>query len=69
MIPPEVPIEDDLGLEALAEHFEMSGGYIKNAVVRAAFLAAAEGRRLGRRHLEYASRIEYESMGKIVRTP
>ena len=43
----------------------MSGGYIKNAVLRAAFLAAAEGSAITMRHFEYAAHVEYEGMGKI----
>jgi len=31
------------GLARLAEEFEMSGGYVKNAVLRAAFMSASEG--------------------------
>ena len=66
MIPAEVPTEDELEFEHLGERFAMSGGYIRNAVIRAAFIAAAEGKRLGQRHLEYAARLEYEAMGKLV---
>jgi hypothetical protein len=43
----------------------MTGGYIKNAVVRAAFFAAAERRPIGNRDLWRAAHAEYEAMGKI----
>jgi hypothetical protein len=44
----------------------MSGGYIRNAVLRAAFLAASEGRPIGNEHLWRAAHAEYEAMGKVV---
>jgi hypothetical protein len=44
----------------------MSGGYIRNAVLRAAFLAAAEDRPIGMQHLERAATLEYTAMGKVV---
>ena len=43
----------------------MSGGYIRNAVLRAAFLAADEGSDITHAHLEYAAQLEYEAMGKV----
>ena len=43
----------------------MTGGYIRNAALRAAFLAADEGTPIGGAHLEHAARLEYEGMGKI----
>jgi hypothetical protein len=47
----------------------MTGGYIRNAALRAAFLAADEGTPIGGVHLEHAARLEYEGMGKIVTPP
>jgi hypothetical protein len=43
----------------------MSGGYIRNAVLRAAFLAAAERSAITAGHLTKAAHLEYEAMGKI----
>jgi hypothetical protein len=43
----------------------MSGGHIRNAVLRAAFLAADEDSAITGSHLERAARIEYEGMGKL----
>src|SRR4029079_11453786 len=40
MIPARAPIADDVDFAAIAARFHMAGGHIKNAVVRAAFLAA-----------------------------
>lgn len=41
MMPQKAPLADDINWEALAE-VELSGGYIKNVVLRAARMAAAE---------------------------
>jgi hypothetical protein len=43
----------------------MTGGYIKNAALRAAFLAADEGTAIAMRHLVRAARAEYQAMGKV----
>jgi hypothetical protein len=47
----------------------MSGGYIKNAVLRAAYFAASDGRSIDHKHLYRAARAEYEAMGKITYQP
>jgi hypothetical protein len=43
----------------------MSGGYIRNAVLRAAFLAADQNVRITAAHLVQAAQLEYEAMGKL----
>jgi hypothetical protein len=43
----------------------MSGGYIRNAALRAAFLAAEEKRPLSQDHLERAVRAEFQETGKL----
>ncbi len=63
--PGDSPIEPNIDLESLAHRFVMSGGYIRNAALRAAFLAADEECAITAAHLERAGRIEYEAMGKI----
>ncbi|HEY1556192.1 MAG TPA: AAA family ATPase [Kofleriaceae bacterium] len=65
LIPAAAPTTGDLGLQKLADHFQMSGGYIRNAVLRAAFLAASERKSIGASHLAQAAHLEYEALGKI----
>jgi AAA+ superfamily predicted ATPase len=65
MIPAAAPVEPELETVDLARRFQMSGGYIRNAALRAAFLAADEGVAISSVHLERAARLEYEGMGKI----
>ena len=63
---PERALGDDVDFGELAHRFEMTGGYIKNAALRAAFLAAADGVRIGMAQLLRAAMAEYASMGKVV---
>lgn len=65
MMPATAPTAGNLGFERLAESFVMSGGYIRNAVLRAAFLAAAEDQSITAGHLRRAAQLEYEAMGKL----
>ena len=65
-LPAAAPVAGELGLDRLGDTFVMSGGYIRNAVVRAAFLAADERVAIGGGHLARAARLEYEAMGKVV---
>jgi AAA+ superfamily predicted ATPase len=65
LIPPAAPVAGSIDASDLARRFAMSGGYIRNAVLRAAFLAADEGSAITAAHLERAARLEYEGMGKL----
>jgi SpoVK/Ycf46/Vps4 family AAA+-type ATPase len=65
MLPAAAPVAQDLDMATFARRFVMSGGYIRNAALRAAFLAADEGTSISAAHLERAARHEYEGMGKI----
>jgi AAA+ superfamily predicted ATPase len=64
-LPEQAPVAKDIDYAVLARRYEMSGGYIKNAALRAAFLAADEDSDITGAHLEHAARVEYEGMGKI----
>ena len=59
------PVELDLDLGTLARRFELSGGYIRNIVLRGAFLAAREGRAISADHLEKAALDEYGDRGSL----
>lgn len=65
MLPTAAPVAGDIDAMSLARRFAMSGGYIRNAALRAAFMAADEGAVISGRHLELAAKLEYEGMGKI----
>lgn len=58
--PKKTPLGGDVNFRQLAEHHVMSGGDIKNAVIKAAAAAAAEpgtdvGKRIRQRHFEAAA--------------
>jgi AAA+ superfamily predicted ATPase len=65
MLPDALPVAAELGLDRLAGDFEMTGGHIKNAVVRAAFLAAAAGTPVDAELLRRAAKQELNDMGRI----
>jgi hypothetical protein len=65
MLPTKAPIDDGIDFAALARKYVMSGGYIRNAVLRAAFLAADANESIGAYHLTHAALLEYEAMGKL----
>ena len=65
MIPIQAEVEDSLDFRRLGREFAMSGGYIKNAVVRAAYLAADRDQPIGMTHLLRAAHAEYEALGKV----
>ena len=51
MIPASAPTEGDIDWEFMAKTFELSGGYIKNIALSAAFLAAGEDAPISMRHM------------------
>jgi len=67
MIPEIAPQEADLRLGRLAAAFDLSGGEIRNAVLRAALYAAASGRPLAAEDLFRSARAEYRQLGHLLR--
>jgi ATP-dependent 26S proteasome regulatory subunit len=63
--PAKAPVEK-VDFRLLAEEFELSGGYIKNAAVRAAFLAAGAKSSITMPLLRRAAALELEDMGRVV---
>jgi SpoVK/Ycf46/Vps4 family AAA+-type ATPase len=67
MLPTELPVEGEIDYKTLADRFELSGGYIRNIVLRAAYLAAADGRgALNMQHLMRAAEYEYRDHGMLI---
>ncbi len=64
-LPENLPRAGRFDLAALARRYRMSGGYIRNAALRAAFLAADEKQPLTQDHLERAVRAEFNETGKL----
>ncbi|MCA9675784.1 MAG: ATP-binding protein, partial [Myxococcales bacterium] len=67
-LPASVPRAGALDLTDLAQRYRMSGGYIRNACLRACFLAADEASALTQAHLERAVRAEFREIGKLADT-
>ena len=65
-IPKGTPLGEDVDIRFLAERFEFVGGNIKNCILNAAFLAAAEnGEEVCMRHYLQAIRYEFIKVGKV----
>ncbi|MEZ4364143.1 MAG: ATP-binding protein [Kofleriaceae bacterium] len=64
-IPSAAPVRGDFDFAELARRFPLSGGYIRNSTLRAAFLAAQEQRPLSQEHLLRAIALEYRELGKL----
>jgi len=64
-VPANVPRAGSLDFNELARRYPLSGGYIRNSALRAAFLAAQERRPLGQDHLMRAVQLEYRELGKL----
>jgi ATPase family associated with various cellular activities (AAA)/Winged helix domain, variant len=64
-VPPGVPCAGALDFTELARRYPLSGGYIRNSALRAAFLAAQEKRPLCQDHLVRAVQLEYRELGKL----
>jgi SpoVK/Ycf46/Vps4 family AAA+-type ATPase len=60
-----VPRAGEFDFGDLARRYRLSGGYIRNAALRAAFLAAEEHTPLTQEHLVRAIQAEFREIGKI----
>ena len=65
MFPPAVPLAPDIDWDLMARRFEMAGGYIKKAALRAALIAVESRRPIAMADLMEAARQEYREMGRI----
>ncbi|MBA3538241.1 MAG: ATP-binding protein, partial [Deltaproteobacteria bacterium] len=66
MFPSKVPLAPDIDWDLIARQFEMAGGYIKKAALRAALIAAETRRAITTEDLVAAGRHEYREMGRII---
>ena len=67
LFPASVPKAPDLDLETLARRFRLAGGNIRNIIVSAAYLAAADGGSVTMDHLFHSARRELQKMGRLVK--
>ena len=67
-IPKDTPLAEDVDIRFLAEKYEFVGGNIKNCILNAAFLAAADpeaGGEVHMRHYLNAVKYEFVKVGKV----
>jgi SpoVK/Ycf46/Vps4 family AAA+-type ATPase len=67
MLPASVERAEAIDFRRLGRAFDLAGGNIKNAVLRAAFQAAEAGAAVDTEFLEHAGIAESREMGKLVR--
>jgi len=67
MIPRAAATEDAIDFNKLGNAFEISGGLIRNAVLRAAFLAAERDKAIGFKELWEAGTREFKELGGLIR--
>jgi AAA+ superfamily predicted ATPase len=65
MMPAEAPVARNVDYEALAGKYDVSGGIIRNIVLRAAYLAAHAGKSIEMKHLQEAAEMEYRDRGAL----
>ncbi|MFN2132637.1 MAG: ATP-binding protein [Anaerolineae bacterium] len=63
--PEQAPLQADVDLDLLAERYRLTGGNIRNIALTAAFLAARDGGVIGMQHLLWATRREFQKMGRL----
>ncbi len=66
-LPARAPIAEDIDTRVLARSFELSGGSIKNATLRAAYRAASDRRRIEMHDFLESAKTECQASGKLYR--
>ncbi len=67
MLPAKAQVAQDLKFDELGKEFEFSPAHIKNAVLRAAFMAAERGEPVSQQDLMDAAKVEAKDLGLAVR--
>ncbi len=65
MVPAMARVAPDVNFKVLAKNYELAGGNIRNALLRAAFLAADKGGAITMELLQRAVQLEYRDAGKL----
>jgi len=66
LMPPDMPTSTELNLQLMAKRFKLAGGSIRNIIVSAAYLAAADGGMVNMAHLMHGAKREIQKMGKLL---
>jgi SpoVK/Ycf46/Vps4 family AAA+-type ATPase len=66
LFPASVPRDPAIDFKLLAQRFKIAGGNIRNVIVGAAYLAAADGGQVTMKHIYHSTRREFQKMGRLV---
>ncbi len=66
LFPTTIPQKETLDFTQLAQRFKLAGGNIRNIIMNAAYLAAADGKQVTMDHLLHSTRREMQKMGRLV---
>jgi hypothetical protein len=66
LFPSTIPHDPEIDMSLLARRFKLTGGNIRNIIVSAAYLAAADGGEVTMDHLLHGTRRELQKMGRLV---
>lgn len=66
LVPPELPLAEDVDFALMAKRFKLAGGNIRNILLSAAYYAAENGNKVNMEHLMHGARRELQKMGKLV---
>ena len=66
LVPPSLPLAEDVDLGLMARRFKLAGGNIRNIILSAAYYAAENGQQVNMAHLMHGARRELQKMGKII---
>jgi len=69
LFPRECPLDDSIEWDIVGENFELSGGHIKNAVLRAAYMAARRREPVSMKNIIDAAEAEAKAAGRLFRRP
>jgi hypothetical protein len=67
VLPPKLPVADEVDLDALAQRYPLSGAQIRDASLDAAYLAAADGWVVTQEYLVSGIHRQFEKAGRTVR--
>lgn len=69
LFPRECPLDDNIEWDIVGQNFELSGGHIKNAVLRAAYMAARHRQPVSMQNIIDAAEAEAKAAGRLFRRP
>jgi SpoVK/Ycf46/Vps4 family AAA+-type ATPase len=66
LFPKQIPCDDDIDFAQLAKRYKLAGANIRNIIVSAIFLAAADGNKVNMQHLLHGTHRELQKMRRLI---